>query len=250
MEQKKNQSRGEGHRERLRQRFLSGGIERFSDEDIIEFLLTLGTPRVDTRLSAREALKKFGSISNVISAPTQDLMKIKGIGEKNALYLKFVHDVASRYLKDRIINNTYFTSSKNVFDYLFHSMRDLQREVFRILYLNQKNILVKDEDLFAGDLTSSAVYPREIIKNAIKNNAASLIIVHNHPSGDPSPSTHDCLLTKNIVWASRLVGIRILDHIIIGNNAYYSFMDENYIRKFEDEYNINLEEKLSSHENR
>ena len=246
MEQKKNQTRGEGHRERLRQRFLNGGIERFSDEDIIEFLLTLGTPRADTRLSAREVLKKFGSISNVMSAPIQELVKIKGIGEKNALYLKFVHDVANRYLKDRIINDTYFTSSKNVFDYLFHSMRDLQREVFRILYLNQKNVLIKDEDLFAGDLTSSAVYPREVIKNAIKNNAASLIIVHNHPSGDPAPSTHDLLLTKNIVWASRLVGIKILDHIVIGNNTYYSFMDENYMKKFEDEYNINLEEKFSS----
>ena len=246
MEQKKNQTRGEGHRERLRQRFLNGGIERFSDEDIIEFLLTLGTPRADTRLSAREALKKFGTISNVISAPIQELVKIKGIGEKNALYLKFVHDVANRYLKDRIINDTYFTSSKNVFDYLFHSMRDLQREVFRILYLNQKNVLIKDEDLFAGDLTSSAVYPREVIKNALKNNAAALIIVHNHPSGDPDPSNHDFLLTKNIVWASRLVGIKILDHIIIGNNTYYSFTDKNHIKKFEDEYNINLEEKFSS----
>ena len=143
MEQKKNQSRGDGHRERLRQRFLSGGIERFSDEDIIEFLLTLGTPRADTRISAREALKIFGSISNIISAPIQELLKIKGIGEKNALYLKFLHDVASRYLKDRIINGTFFNSSKNVFEYLFHSMRDLQREVFRVLYLNQKNALIE-----------------------------------------------------------------------------------------------------------
>ena len=143
MEQKKNQGRRDGHRERLRQRFLSGGIERFSDEDIIEFLLTLGTPRADTRISAREALKIFGSISNVISAPIQELLKVKGIGEKNALYLKFVHDVANRYLKDRIINNTFFNSSKNVFEYLFHSMRDLQREVFRVLYLNQKNALIE-----------------------------------------------------------------------------------------------------------
>jgi len=248
MTQKKNSTRGEGHRERLRQRFLDGGVERFSDEDIIEFLLTLGTPRVDTRLPAREALEKFRSISNVISAPIQELLKIKGIGEKNALYLKFVHDVASRYLKDRIINETCsnFNSSKNVFDYLFHSMRDLEREVFRILYLNQKNVLIKDEDLFAGDLTSSAVYPREIMKNAIKNNAASLIVVHNHPSGDPTPSSHDCSLTRNIVWASRLIGIRVLDHIIIGNNIYYSFADENHIRKFEDEYSIKLEEKFSS----
>lgn len=244
MKQKKIPIRNDGHRERLRQRFLNGGIERFSDEDIIEFLLTLGTPRVDTRLPAREVLKKFGSISNVISAPMQELLAIEGIGEKNALYLKFVHDVASRYLKDKIINDTYFNSSKNVFDYLFHSMRDLEREVFRILYLNQKNVLVKDEDLFAGDLTSSAVYPREVIKNAIKNNAASLIMVHNHPSGDPTPSAHDCSLTKNIVWASRLIGIRILDHIIIGRNTYYSFTDENHIRKFEDEYNIRLEENF------
>ena len=107
-------------------------------------------------------------------------------------------------------------------------------------------LLLKDKDLFAGDLTSSAVYPREVIKNAIKNNAASLIIVHNHPSGDPTPSVQDCSLTKNIVWASRLIGIRLLDHIIIGNNTYYSFTDENQIQKFEEEYTIKLEENFSS----
>ena len=116
------EKRGKGHRQRLRQRFLQGGLERFSDEDVVEFLLTLGTPRGDLKLPAREALKHFGSISGVLSAPMEKLKAIKGIGQKNALYLKFVHQVAARYLKDRAEGKAFFGNSRAVFDHLFHSM--------------------------------------------------------------------------------------------------------------------------------
>ena len=127
--------KGTGHRERLRQRFLDGGFERFSDEEVVEFLLTLGTPRGDVKPSARQALKDFGSLSAVLSAPLEKLTEIKGIGPKNALYLKFVHQVAGRYLKDRAEGKPFFGSSQAVFDYLFHSMRDLKREIFKVLFL-------------------------------------------------------------------------------------------------------------------
>ena len=121
------ETRGEGHRERLRQRFVDGGIERFTDEEVIEFLLTLGTPRKDVKLQARAALKQYGTLSGVLSAPLDELKSIKGLGEKNVLYLKLVHEVAGRYLRDRVIKAQFFNSSKAVYEYLFHSMRDLKK---------------------------------------------------------------------------------------------------------------------------
>ena len=128
-----------GHRDRLRNRFLSAGLTQFSDEEVVEFLLSLGTPRKDVKLPAREALSRFGSISGVLSASLKELTEIRGIGHRNALYLKFVHDVAGRYLKDKAIGKPFFGSSGEIFDDLFHSMRGLSREVFRVMFLNRKN---------------------------------------------------------------------------------------------------------------
>jgi DNA repair protein RadC len=236
------QKRGKGHRERLRQKFIEGGLERFSDEEVVEFLLTLGTPRGDLKIPAREAMEKFSSLSGVLSAPTEKLRKIKGIGPKNALYLKLVHQVARRYLKDRADRKAFFGSSRAVFDYLFHSMRDLNREVFKTLFLNRKNELVFDEDMFMGTLTGSAVYPREIMALALEKKAAALVFVHNHPSGDPTPSAEDRRLTRDLVWSAKLLMIQVLDHIVIGQGAYYSFADEGLIKRFTNEY----DQKFSS----
>ncbi len=234
------QERGKGHRERLRKRFQEGGLERFSDEEVVEFLLTLGTPRGDQKLPAREALKQFGSLSGVLSAPMEKLTGIKGIGPKNALYLKLVHQVAGRYLRDRAEGNAFFGSSKAVFDYLFHSMRDLKREIFKVLFLNRKNELILDQDVFFGTLAGSAVYPREIMTLALEHKAAGLVFVHNHPSGDPSPSPEDKRLTRDLVWAAKLLMVQVLDHIIIGNNTYYSFADDGLIKRFTNEYEERL----------
>ncbi|MBN2419346.1 MAG: DNA repair protein RadC [Deltaproteobacteria bacterium] len=240
MPEDEKENRGNGHRERLRSRFTEGGIERFSDEEVIEFLLTLGTPRKDVKIQAREALKQYGSLSGVLSAPLDELKTIKGLGDKNVLYLKLIHEVAGRYLRDRVIKATYFNSSRAVYDYLFHAMRDLKREVFKVLFLNRKNELVFDKDVFQGGLTGSAVYPAEIMKLALNNNAAALVFVHNHPSGDPEPSPEDKNLTKNLVWSSQLLSIQVLDHIIIGHNRYYSFADEGWIKRFSVEYKDKL----------
>lgn len=234
------QNRGKGHRQRLRDRFLEGGIERFSDGEVIEFLLTLGTPRGDLKLPAREVLKRFGSLSGVLSAPIEELTKVKGIGPKNALYLKIIHQVAGRYLKDRTLGKSFFGSSRAVFDYLFHSMRDLKREIFKVLLLNRKNELILDKDVFLGTLTGSAVYSREIMTLALEKNAAGLIFVHNHPSGDPNPSAEDKRLTRDLIRAAMVLGIQVLDHIIIGQNSYYSFADEGLIKSFIEEYEKGL----------
>jgi DNA repair protein RadC len=230
------QKKGDGHRQRLREKFFEGGLERFSDEEIVEFLLTLGTPRKDVKPQAREALKKFGSLSGVLSAPFPKLTQIRGIGSKNALYLNLVHQVAARYLRDRARGKDFFASSKAVFDYLFHTMRDLKREVFRVLFLNRKNELIVDQDVFQGTLTGSAVYPREIMTLALEHKAAALVFVHNHPSGDPAPSAEDRKLTRDLVWAAQLLMVQVLDHVIIGQNAYYSFADEGLITRFIQDY--------------
>jgi len=229
-----------GHRMRLREKYLEGGLDRFSDEEIIEFLLTLGTPRKDVKPQAREALRNFGSLSGVLSAPLEKLMEIRGIGPKNALYLNLVHQVAGRYLRDRAKGKSFFGSSKAVFDYLFHAMRDLKREVFKVLLMNRKNELLADRDIFYGSLTGSAVYPREIMLLALETRAAALVFVHNHPSGDPAPSPEDRKLTRDLVWSARLLSIQVLDHVIIGHNAYYSFADEglikDYIQQFDQKF--------------
>lgn len=230
------QERGVGHRERLRTRFLEGGLARFSDEEVIEFLLTLGTPRGDLKLPAREAVKHFGTLSAVLSAPLDALTAIRGIGPRNALYLKFVHEVAGRYLKDRVQGKSFFTSSREVFDYLFHAMRDLKREIFKVLFLNRKNELIAMEDLFLGTLSASAVYPREIMARALDHKAAGLVFAHNHPSGDPTPSQEDRRLTRDLVWGARLLTLQVLDHLVIGNNRYFSFADEGLIRDYTQDY--------------
>src|SRR4030043_49026 len=240
MEKEDWQNRGEGHRQRLRDKFEEGGLDRFSDEEVVEFLLTLGTPRKDLKLEAREALKKFGSLSGVLSAPISQLTEISGIGPKNALYLNLVHHVAGRYVRDGAGNKNFFGSSKAVFDFLFHSMRDLKREVFKVLFLSRKNELIMDQDVFLGSLAGSAVYPREIMTLALENRASALVFVHNHPSGDPTPSEEDRRLTRDLVWSSRLLMIQVLDHIIIGNNSYYSFADEGLIKTFIKEYELKL----------
>ena len=234
--EKEKKDKTAGHRERLRHRFLEGGLERFSDEEVIEFLLTLGTPRKDVKGPARNMLKKYGSLSAVLSAPSEELREIKGIGSKNVLYLKMIHDIAGRYLRDRTRNTLFLSSSKAVYEYLFHSLRDMKREIFKVLFLNRKNELMFDQDVFSGGLTGSAVYPAEIMKIALQNNAAGLVFVHNHPSGDPKPSEEDKKLTRKLVWASRMLSIQVLDHIVIGHNVYYSFADEGLIRHFQTEY--------------
>ena len=136
MDKEEWEKKGEGHRQRMREKFVEGGLARFSDEEVVEFLLTLGTPRKDVKIQAREAMRRFGNLSGVLSAPMSKLTKIKGIGQKNALYLNLIHQISGRYLRDRAKGETFFGSSKAIFDYLFHSMRDLKREVFKVLFLN------------------------------------------------------------------------------------------------------------------
>jgi DNA repair protein RadC len=236
MDEKEWQKRVVGHRERLRHKFLSHGLSKLTDEESIELLLTLGTPRRDCKQIAREALRRFAGLAGVLEAPIVELKQVPGIGPKNALGLKLVHDVARRFLQERLKGREFISSSQEVYEYLLHSLRDLKKEVFKVIFLNGRNEVIQVETLFEGSLTSSAVYPREVIKSALDHHAAALVFAHNHPSGDPAPSAQDFTITRDLFLAGKIMSIQVLDHLIIGRNRYYSFADHGNIKKWETEF--------------
>ena len=232
----------EGHRARLREKFNKSGLPAFLDYEIIELLLTLGTSRRDCKPQAKEAIDRFKTLRGVLEAPPEELQKIKGITPYNTFVIKLVQELAREFLKEQLLNKPYCKSSKEVFDYLYLSMRDLKKETFRVMFLNAQNQVIEAEDLFEGTLTVSAVYPREIIKKAIKYNAASLIFAHNHPSGNPEPSDNDKQITRDLVFTGNIIQIKVLDHIIIGDNRYFSFADAGLIEKYDRAF-LNLEKR-------
>jgi DNA repair protein RadC len=234
-EQPKMPSNGkpEGHRKRLREKFIKSGLAGFHDYEIVELLLSLGTPRKDCKQQAKEAIKKFKTLRGVLEAPPEELQQIEGIGSHSAFGIKLVQEVAREFLKEKIIDKPIYKSSQEIFDYLYHSMRDLKKEVFKVMYLNSQNQIIETESLFEGTINSSSISPREVIESAIKYNAASLIFIHNHPSGNPEPSQSDKEITRDLVYTGSIMRIRVLDHIIIGNNRYFSFAGDGLIEEYE-----------------
>ncbi len=223
----------QGHRKRLREKFIRSGLSGFHDYEIIELLLSLGTPRKDCKKPAKEAIKRFKTLRGVLAASLEDLQEIDGIGPHSAFGIKLVQEVAREFLKGKIVDKPVYKSAKEIFDYLYHSMRDLRKEVFKVIYLNSQNQIIDTADLFEGTLSSSAISPREVMESAIKHNAASLLFVHNHPSGNPEPSGSDKQVTRDLVYAGSIMQIRVLDHIVIGSNRYFSFAGEGLIEEYE-----------------
>jgi len=222
----------QGHRQRLREKFLRGGLKGFLDYEIIELLLTLGTPRRDCKEQAKEAIREWRTLGGVIEAPDDELQKIRGIGPNNVFGIRLIQEVSRRYLKDKMMSKPFCHSSKEVFDYLYHALRDVKREQFKVIFLDIKNQILEEKTLFEGTVDSSAVYPREVMKDALRYNATSLIFVHNHPSGDPDPSECDKDLTRDLVFAAQVMQVKVLDHIIIGSNRYFSFADQGLIEDY------------------
>ena len=222
-----------GHRKRLREKFIKSGLTGFADYEVVELLLSLGTPRKDCKPLAKEAIKKFKTLRGVLSASMEELQQIKGIGPHSAFGIKLMQDVAREYLKEQIIDKPVFQSSQEIFDYLYHSMRDLKKEVFKVIYLTSQNQIIDTSDLFEGTVNSAAVVPRQIVEQALAHNAAALIFAHNHPTGVCEPSKSDKDITRDLVFAAGTVQIKILDHLIIGNNRYYSFAGEGLISQYE-----------------
>ena len=217
------------HYSRLRQRFLSAGIDGFLDYEVVELLLKLADNRRDQKITAKLLLNTFKSLQGVLKANPEQLKKIKGIGDANIFGLKLVHSVARRYLKEQIIGENYIQSSENVLDYLRHNLRDRGREVFLIVLLNGRNQVLDIVELFEGTLTTSAVYPREVIKLILEKDAAAVIFVHNHPSGNPNPSKDDQNLTQKLKAACSTIDVQLHDHLIIAGNDYTSMADKGMV---------------------
>lgn len=221
------QHKGRGHRQRLRDKFLDQGIAAFSDSEIIELLLSFGTPRSDCKEPARRALEQFGSLPAVLDAPAAKLQEIKGLGPKNIFALNFIQAVARRYLRHRLEGKHYITSSSEVADYLVHSMRGLKREVLTVVFLDAAHAVIDTQVVAEGTVSVNTVYPRELVTLALEHNASALVIAHNHPSGSLQPSPQDRQLTKSLHLVCSFMHMRLLDHIIVGDGEQvYSFADQ------------------------
>ena len=218
------------------------GLTGFHDYEIIELLLTLGTPRRDCKQSAKDAMKRFGSLRGVLEASSDDLQEINGIGPHNSFGIHLVQEVARKFLEEQIQEKPFCKSSREVFDYLYHTMRDLKKEIFKVIFLNSQNHIIAMEDLFHGSVSISSVYPREIISRALSHHATALIFAHNHPSGQIKPSKHDLAITRDLLFAVSSVQIKVLDHIIIGDNRYFSFADVGLLEEYEKEF-LNMKTK-------
>ncbi len=218
----------EGHRKRLREKFIDSGLNGFLDYEIVELLLTLGTPRKDCKQIAKEAIKKFKNLKGVLDADIIELIAIKGIGRSNALGLILFKAISERYSKEKISSKILLNSSKLVADYLQTKIGSKKEEHFTILYFDTRNKLI-NEEISIGTLNASLVHPREVFKKAIKENIAQIIISHNHPSGDSKPSEEDISTTNRLVEAGKLVGISIIDHLIVTSDEYFSFKESGII---------------------
>jgi DNA repair protein RadC len=212
-----------GHRERVRERFNKVGGEAFTDAELLEAVLHLAIPRKDTKALAKLLLKRFGSFSGVLSAPRERLVEFEDLGDVTVTNLKIVEAAARRYAHDRVDREQPILSSWSaLIDYCRAAMAFEDIEQFRILFLDKKNRLIADEVQQRGTVDHTPVYPREVIKRSLELSATALILVHNHPSGDPSPSTADVQMTRQIIDVARPLGVTVHDHIIIGKSGHAS----------------------------
>jgi DNA repair protein RadC len=211
-----------GHRTRLRERFQSAGPDALSDYELLEMVLFTAQPRGDMKPLAKSLLKTFGSFAEAIHAPEARLRQIKGIGERTITEFKLIAAAANRITRGRLRERTLLSSWNDVIDYCRTSMAFADREQFRILFLDKRNQLISDEVQQTGTVDHTPVYPREVIKRALELSATAVILVHNHPSGDPTPSSADIQMTKAIIDIAAPLGISVHDHIIVGKNGHAS----------------------------
>jgi len=210
------------HRQRLRRRFLDAGSDALADYELIELILFRAIPRRDLKPLAKDLLAKFGSFAEAISAPVERLKEVKGLGDAAIAELKIVQAAASRLARGQVMQRPVLSSWANVLDYCRASMAFAETEQFRILFLDKRNRLIADERHQTGTVDHTPVYPREVIKRALELAATAVILVHNHPSGDPTPSRADVEMTKAIVEVARPLGIAVHDHIIVGKDGHAS----------------------------
>jgi DNA repair protein RadC len=212
-----------GHRERLRARFREAGADAVTDYEMLELLLFRAMPRRDVKPLAKMLIEKFGSFAEVISAPVARLGEVKGLGDAAITELKVVQASASRLARGKVKQRVALSSWSTVLDYCRTAMAFADKEQFRILFLDKRNQLIADELQQVGTVDHTPVYPREVLKRALELSATAIILVHNHPSGDPTPSRADIQMTQSIVEVARPLGISVHDHIIVGKEGHASF---------------------------
>lgn len=219
-------SRKSGHRDRMRQRLLEGGADGFHDYELLEYCLALAIPRQDVKPLAKELLAQFGDLPTVVAASPGELMRVKGVGETVAAALKFVEALSIRQLQRRALDRPVLASFDAVTDYLHARLAHELTEEFRVLFLDNRNHLIRDEKFGEGTVNQAPAYPREIVKRAMELQASALILVHNHPAGDPTPSRDDVQLTRLIAEAARPLGIALHDHLVIARTGHKSLRAE------------------------
>jgi len=216
----------EGHRNRLRARLLTGGPDSVADHELLEMVLFLALPRRDTKPVARALLARFGSFAGAVSAPLPELRSVEGMGDAGAAALKTIQAAALRLVRAEVLDQPVLGNWDRLIDYLTAMLARERVEHFRILFLDNRNRLLADEAQARGTVNHTPVYPREVVKRALELHATALILVHNHPSGDPSPSRDDIEMTRLVKQAAAALSITLHDHVIVGNGRWFSFRQE------------------------
>ena len=213
------------HRKRLRERFQKAGSGALHDYEILELLLTYAIPRKDVKPIAKELIKRFGTVAGVLDASHEELEGVADLGPSSATLIRLIKEMCGIYLAEKMQRRDALSSPRAVMDFARMKLAGLPHEAFMVIYLNVKNEVIEQEVINEGTLDRAVVYPRRIIESALARHAASLILVHNHPSGHTEPSEEDKRLTRAISDAARTLEIRVLDHIVVGRSGYYSFME-------------------------
>ena len=214
-----------GHRERLRSRFREAGAEALADYELLELILFRSIPLKDTKPIAKALIAKFGSFAEVLAAPRQRLEEVKGVKEATSTDLKIVHAAAGLMTRGAVKKRPVLSSWKAVLDYCRATMAFEDKELFGIIFLDKRNQVITDEIQQSGTVDHTPVYPREVVKRALELSATAIILVHNHPSGDPTPSRADITMTQQIVEITKPLGILVHDHIIVGKNGHASLKE-------------------------
>lgn len=211
-----------GHRERIRAKFAASGLEPLADHEVLELLLTYAIARRDTKPLAWALIKQFGSLGEVLDADPAALAAVKGVGKGTAAFLKLVRALFTRYSLEELRQTATIRSPEQVVQYCKASLAGRSEECLELIYLSVRNTVIRTETVALGLIDRVSISPRKIVERTLAAKASAVILVHNHPSGDVTPSLEDILLTQEVVGAARLLGISVYDHIIVGKQAYYS----------------------------
>jgi DNA repair protein RadC len=217
------------HRSRLRARFRKAGADGMHDYELLELLLTYSIPRRDVKPAAKKLIEKFGSLSGVLDAEQKELEGVKGLGAMSASLIRLVKELYSTYLSEEIMERDVLSSPESVLNFVRVKLAGLTNEAFMVIYMNVKNEVIEHTLLYEGTVDNVAVYPRRVIESALSHHASGIILIHNHPSGNTMPSGEDRVLTQEIAQTANTLDIRVLDHLIVGKDGYFSFMENSLL---------------------